>query len=313
MTAGGFPLLQADNRLGSGIAMALFPLPSWLTELYPFSPQRFALPGDEGALSWVEAGDGPPVVFVHGNPTWSFAFRRLIQGGAEAGFRCLAADHLGCGLSDRAADAAMRFTDHSRRWLAWVDAVVGERFHLVVHDWGGPIALEAMTRQPERLLSLTILNTGAWVPPFIPARIALCRWGSFGKWLTWSMNGFAWPATWMTTVRSLARDVKRGYLYPFAHQADRRAVWEFVRDIPMEPDHPSRADLAALDARLTVLRDVKTQVQWGMRDWCFDPRVLRGWEQRLPEATVVRHANAGHYVWEDAEDLAQALVTWWRD
>jgi len=244
---------------------------------------------------------------------WSFAFRALLQAGAEAGYRCFAADHLGCGLSTRSATAPMRFTDHSRRWQSWVEAVIAEPFHLVVHDWGGPIALDAVTRRPEQLRSLTILNTAAWLPTYIPQRIALCRAGALGKLITWRLNGFARPATWMTTTKPLDATSKRAYLYPFAENKNRRAVWEFVHDIPMEKAHPSRQALAELDARLSALQGVPMQIHWGMQDWCFHEKSLMGWEQRFPEAPVTRHPQAGHYVWEDAQGpLTAALIRHWQ-
>ena len=207
----------------------------------------------------------------------------------------------------------MRFCDHSRRWQAWVEATVKESFHLVVHDWGGPIALDAVTRRPEQLRSLTILNTAAWLPTYMPRRIALCRAGILGKLITWHLNGFALPATWMTTVRPLTREEKRAYLYPFTRHGNRRAVWEFVRDIPVEAQHPSRADLAALDARLSALASIPKQIHWGMRDWCFHEKSLQGWQNRFPDEPIARHAQAGHYVWEDAgEDLSRALIAFWQ-
>src|SRR5688572_15338297 len=92
----------------------------------------------EGRMHVTEVGQGPPILLVHGTPTWSFEWRHVIRELSKT-HRCIAPDHLGFGLSDRPADAGYRPEDHARRLQRLVEVLGLERFTLVVHDYGGPI------------------------------------------------------------------------------------------------------------------------------------------------------------------------------
>src|SRR5262245_1933815 len=122
---------------------------------YPFTP-RFL-----GKLHYIDEGAGPPILFVHGTPTWSFEFRHLIAG-LRATHRCVAVDHLGFGLSERPPDAAYTPEAHAERLRAFVDALGLERFTLVVHDFGGPIGLPLALDGSGRVERLVVLNSWMW-------------------------------------------------------------------------------------------------------------------------------------------------------
>jgi len=144
----------------------------------------------------VDEGRGPPVVLVHGNPTWSFFYRRLIAGLAPD-FRCLALDHLGMGLSDRPGADRYGFTlaDRVADFAAWLAGLaLPEPIHLVVHDWGGPIGLGWAGTAPEQVASLTVMNTALRRPPGYrpPWRLGLFRLASpWGDFLARRLNLFA--------------------------------------------------------------------------------------------------------------------------
>lgn len=278
-------------------------VPGALAPLYPFSPASFTTPAG-AALSYLDEGprDDEAVLMLHGNPTWSFYYAGLVKALAPA-MRCIVPDHVGMGLSEKPAD--YRYTLATR--IADLEALVLslglKRVHLVVHDWGGAIGFGFAARHPELIGRLVVLNTAAFASPHIPARIALCKLPLLGPLLVRGLNGFAWPATWMSMHRrELTPDEKRALLLPYRSWRDRVAVSAFVQDIPLSPRHPSWAALAATERGLAQFRDRPALVVWGGKDFCFNDHFLARWRELLPQADVHRIADAGHYVLLDAAD-----------
>jgi haloalkane dehalogenase len=108
----------------------------------------------------------------------------------------------------------------------------------------------------------------------------------------------------MSVEQPLSPDAKAGFLAPYGSSSVRRAVADFVADIPMEADHPSRPVLAAVEASLAGLKGKPMLLCWGMRDFCFDQSFLEGFSQRFPLAQRLLFAEGGHYVLEDAGEAA---------
>jgi cis-3-alkyl-4-acyloxetan-2-one decarboxylase len=273
-------------------------LPEWLRALYPFTPKRFKTAA--GELSYVDEGPRAreAVLMVHGNPTWSFFYRDLIKD-LSPRMRCIAPDHIGCGLSDKPQDWDYTLPNHIANLATLVDSLDLDRVHLVVHDWGGPIGLGAMLPRGGKLGRVVILNTAAFADTRIPWRIRLCRAPLIGELIVRGFNGFAWPATWMAVQRPLADEVKRGFLFPYGNWADRIATHRFVRDIPTGNGSPSDKALAEVEAALPELRRHKVKLLWGGADFCFNLHYLSRWKSILPEATASCHAQAGHYLLEE--------------
>ncbi|HVU25285.1 MAG TPA: alpha/beta fold hydrolase [Opitutus sp.] len=261
-------------------------------------------------MSYVDEGprSDEAVLMLHGNPTWSFYYRELVRTLAPR-HRCIAPDHIGMGLSAKPADYAYTLATRIDDVAALVDALGLKRVHLVVHDWGGAIGFGLAARRPGLIGKLVVQNTAAFVAPWIPGRIALCKTPVLGPLLVRGLNGFAGPATRMAMHRrTLSPDEKRGYLFPYGSWADRVAVNAFVRDIPMRETHESWAALRAVETGLGQFRDRAALVVWGGQDFCFDDRFLARWREFLPQADVRRIADAGHYVLEDAPDEAVPAI-----
>ncbi|MEX0321294.1 MAG: alpha/beta fold hydrolase [Puniceicoccaceae bacterium] len=280
-------------------------LPPRLEVLYPFSQNRFESP--EGVLNYVDEGEGEAVVMIHGNPTWSFFYRNLVLDLRDT-FRCLALDNLGCGLSEKPQKGDYTLAGHISRTCDWIESLGLESFHLVVHDWGGPIGLGMADKFSDRVKSITLMNTAAFEFPSLPGRIAVCRIPLLGALLVRGLNGFAKGATQMTTVQPLAEAVQEGYLYPYKSWHDRVAIHRFVKDIPMNKSHVSWETLKDLEHSLEKWRHAPVRILWGSQDWCFHERILRVWESILPDADVQRFTEAGHYLMEDAGDAIIAEV-----
>ena len=248
------------------------------------------------------------VLLLHGNPTWSFFYRDLVRE-LSGQIRCVAPDHIGMGLSDKPRDYNYRLAAR----IADIDALVAalglSRVHLVIHDWGGAIGFGWAVSRPELLGRILILNTAAFPSGRIPARIALCRVPLLGEWIVRRLNGFARAATHMAMhSRRLTAEERRAYLFPYDSWSNRIGIHRFVRDIPLERDHPSRADLEGVARRLPVLESNSKLILWGGRDFCFDDRFLAAWRRIYPQARFHRFPDAGHYLLEDAGPAAREMA-----
>lgn len=278
-------------------------IPAWLARQYPFAPKSFQTPG-RARMSFLDEGprSDEAVLMLHGNPTWSFYFRELVQALAPS-MRCVVPDHIGMGLSEKPANYDYSLATRIADVEALVASLKLKRVHLVVHDWGGAIGFGFAAKHPAMIGRLVILNTAAFRSPHIPGRIALCRAPLIGPLLVRGFNGFAWPATWMSMHRrALTADEKHAFLFPYDSWANRVAVSEFVRDIPLAPTDRSWAALTAVEEGLAQFRDRPATILWGGRDFCFNDLFLARWREIFPQASVTRFADAGHYVLEDARD-----------
>lgn len=248
------------------------------------------------------------LLFVHGNPTWSFHWRRLIAA-LKPTHRCVALDHLGCGLSEKPS-RLLSLNDHIDNLCALVGQLRLERVTLIAQDWGGAIGLGAMQQIPERLEKIVLFNTGAFPPRYIPWRIRACRIPVFGRMAVQGANLFSLAALRMTLARRKALEpaVAAGYIAPYDNRANRRGVYGFVHDIPNGPNHPTWQTLAAIERGLPMFADRPISLIWGMQDWCFRPDCLDRFLEAWPRAEVHRLADVGHWVVEDAPDESQAIV-----
>lgn len=279
--------------------------------LYPFTSHWHDL--GEVRQHYVDEGRGKPLVMVHGNPTWSFYYRHVVQA-FRGSHRTIAPDHVGCGLSDKPQHYSYTLRQHTDNLVRLLEKLDLQQITLLVHDWGGAIGLGAALAVPERFERLVLFNTGAFPPPFVPWRIAACRTPLLGPLAVRGLNLFARAAIRMAVERPLERDVVDGLLAPYNSWAHRIAIMRFVQDIPFSPRHPTWEVLQQLESNLPKLAHLPTTMIWGMRDWCFRPECLERLLKSFPAAQVHRLADAGHYVIEDARDqileiLAQALGT----
>jgi haloalkane dehalogenase len=274
-------------------------------ELYPFESHYLDVSG--GRLHYVDQGSGDPILFVHGNPTWSFYWRRLIQAFSPQ-FRCIALDHLGCGLSDKPESWSYQLADHIANLEALILKLDLKKITLVVHDWGGAIGLGAAGKHPERFARLGILNTAAFPASRIPLRIAVCRIPGVGALGVRGLNGFAQAAVYMATEKGLAPEVAAGLLAPYDSWANRIATLRFVEDIPMDSGHRSWPAINSVAEKLPLLAHCPTRLIWGEKDWCFTPWFREEFQRRMPWAEAVPLSDAGHYVVEDAPEAVEKAL-----
>ncbi|MDD7939131.1 alpha/beta fold hydrolase [Actinomycetospora lutea] len=282
---------------------------------YPFAPRTADVGGHR--MSYVDEGDrdAPPVLLVHGNPTWSFYFRTLLRSLPARGRRVLAPDHIGMGLSDKPSrhDHPHTLAQRVADLTAFVDGLdLTEPVSLVVHDWGGPIGLAWAAEHPDRVAEIVVMNTGAFpLPPDhgLPWMLRAARLPVVSDVLVRRLGAFSLGALVLGTGRAwLPAEARRGLLAPYDRPEHRVAVHAFVQDIPLGPADPAHPVLARLEERLPLLDAHPVQVHWGMKDPVFDADILAHVERRLPRAEVFRYPDAGHYVLEDEPEAIGARV-----
>jgi cis-3-alkyl-4-acyloxetan-2-one decarboxylase len=287
--------------------------------LYPFAAHF--MPMDCGQLHYLDErpaeqpdGQQKTLLFVHGNPTWSFHWRGLI-GAFGKQYRCVAPDHMGCGYSDL-QPRPLRLADHIDHLRQLIGRLDLRQITLVAQDWGGAIGLGAAledgaeTEIQDRFERIILLNTGAFPPWFIPWRIRACRIPWLGQLGVQGLNLFSRAALRMTLQRTarLDRRIEQAYLAPYDRWSRRAAIYQFVEDIPGHSEHPTWQQLAAIESRLTNLSKLPKLLIWGMRDWCFTPECLEKFIGHWPEAQVHRLADVGHWVVEDAPEEVEGLL-----
>ncbi len=257
-----------------------------------------------------EAGEGRPVLLLHGNPTWSFLYRKVMTALAGEPLRLVAPDLVGLGFSDRPHSASEHSIEAHARWLgALVDALALEDLVLVAQDWGGPFGLRLLADRPHLARGLVLLNT-AVSPPRAGFRGSFFH--RFARWPLVSDAAFrllGFPQGALHRVQgdpaSIRGDVARAYRYPLRRPSDNAAPLALARLVPDGDDHPSVPALRACEGFVTSFGG-PVSVVWGTRDPILG-RVVSHVERLLPKARVTR-TPAGHFLQEEVPDAIAGAV-----
>lgn len=286
-------------------------LPEWLERQLPVGIRRYRIEVDTRLIHVMESGAGHPVLLLHGNPTWSFLYRKVMAALAGQPLRLIAPDLVGFGFSDKPREAVLHDLYQHARWMRRVIELLDLRDLVFVgHDWGGPIGVRALYNVPERVKGLVVLNTALFPPRdgFRPtafhrfARLPLVsdvafRWLGFPQNLLHRVQG---------DPRSIRGDVARAYRSPLAGRRNRTAPLQLARMVPDgSPDHPS---LPGLEKCLEFCRRFTGPVAivWGDRDPILG-RVRRRMEELFPAAEVTR-TEAGHFLQEEVPEAIAAAI-----
>ncbi len=286
-------------------------------DLYPFASNYADINGHK--MHYVDQGKGAPVLMVHGNPTWSFYFRNLIQGLSDT-HRTIVPDHIGCGFSDKPGTDAYDYTLDQR--VADLDEFISQlglsqRISLIVHDWGGMIGLAWALDNLDRIDKIVITNTSGF---FLPSTKRF----PFALWLIKYLTPFAIPAVlganifargalYLGSENRLSTAVKKGLVAPYNSWKNRIATLKFVQDIPITNKDKSYGRVEKVDETLTRLNPDKLMFVWGTRDFVFDKHFLDEFRRRFPRTRAHVFNDAGHYLFEDKPketlDLIKAFLS----
>lgn len=257
-------------------------------------------------LHYLDEGprDAPPVLMLHGNPTWSFYYRNLVQALRE-NFRCIVPDHIGCGLSDKPGDEQYDYRLRSRveDIAALIDHLdLAQPLTLVVHDWGGMIGFAWAVSNVEQVARTVIMNTAAFPLPAekkMPPALSLVRDSALGAFLVTRFNAFAGIAARVGFKKPVSREVRLGYTLPYDAPEHRIATLRFVQDIPLSNRDVGYDILLNTSKRLHLLANKPCLIAWGEKDFVFDEPFLNTWLDHYPHAEVHRFPDCGHYILED--------------
>jgi len=281
-------------------------------ELYPFRSNYLDIGGL--AYHYLDEGAGDPIVMIHGNPTWSFYYRRLVAALSPT-YRTIVPDHIGCGLSDKppAAEYGYRLEHRIDDLGKLLDALgITDKLTLILHDWGGMIGMAYAVQHPERVSRLILMNTAAYLPPGhrkLPFRLRLIRnLRPIAVPAVLGLNLFSICSVYMATHRGLSPKVKAGLKAPYNSWRNRIAVLKFVQDIPLRPGDPSYRLVRDVDSRLHCLTHLPIMICWGHHDFVFDPVYFSEWQHRFPDAESHLLAESGHYVLEDEPEKVTQLT-----
>jgi len=273
-------------------------MPAWLERLVPFERYRINVGGQ--SMHVMETGSGPPVLLLHGNPTWGFLYRKVAAELAREPLRLVMPDLIGLGFSDKPRDAAAHTLDNHARWVgALIDRLELDRLVFVGQDWGGPIGLRALADR-SCAAGLVILNTvvGPPRPGFRPAFFHRFARMPVVSDLAFRLLGF--PQNLLATAQgdraSIRGDVARAYRLPLRGLANNVAPLALARMVPDSGSHPS---IPALEACARFVESFRgpAAIVWGDRDPVIG-RARGRVERALPQARVTR-TEAGHFLQEE--------------
>ncbi len=282
--------------------------PDELLEGLPDFPFTSAYRTYEGLrLAHIDEGAGPPVVFFHGEPTWSFLWRRVIPPVRDAGYRCIAPDLPGFGRSDKPIDLDWYSYDrHTACAASLVEELDLRDATFVVHDWGGPIGLRVAIEHPDRVSRLVVLDTGL----FTGHQKMTDAWLAFQAFVERAED---LPVGFL--VRGACRrdpgdDVIAAYDAPFPNAAAKAGARAFPLILPLSPEMPgAEAGQRVLDA---LRGDARPKlILWADSDPVLPLDVGHRFAAALGAEIDHVIADAGHFLQEDAGPAIGRLIADW--
>src|SRR3954447_19057045 len=272
---------------------------------FPFAPHYRQVDGLR--IAHVDEGDGPPVVFFHGEPTWSFLWRKALVPVRDAGFRCIAADQPGFGRSDKPMDLDWYSYDRHTEFAASLLADLDLRdATAVVHDWGGPIGLRLAVEHPERIARLVITDTGL----FTGHQRMTDAWKAFRDFVQRTEDlpiGFLVRGACKTDPGD---EVIAAYDAPFPDAASKAGARAFPLILPTAPDMPgAEAGQRVLEALAAHPRP--TLMLWADSDPVLTPETGRRFAQAIGSDEPQTVENASHFLQEDScEEIGRRIAAW---
>jgi haloalkane dehalogenase len=258
-------------------------------------------------LAYLDEGEGRPVVFFHGEPTWSFLWRKVLPPVRDAGYRCIAPDYAGFGRSDKPTEVGWYTYDRHVELMSALLAELDVRdATVVVHDWGGPIGLRLAVEHPDRFSRIVVMETG----PFTGHQRMSEAWLRFRDFVRDSADV---PVGML--IRGGCKDdpgdeVIAAYEAPFPDGDSKAGVRAFPLIMPTEPDAPGAAEGRRVADALRTDERPKLLL-WADSDPVLPFSVAERISERLNFPAPRAIENAGHYLQEDAgEEIGRQIAEW---
>ena len=282
-------------------------LPEWIDKSeYPFNSHYLKLPA--GMMHYIDEGQGETIVMVHGTPTWSFLYRKIIKT-LSINYRCLAPDHLGFGLSDKPDYFSYKPEHHARNLEKWIEDLNLKNIILIVHDFGGPIGLHYALKHPENVKKIVIMNTFMWSleddKHFKQASQLLSS--AFGKFLykQWNFSAKVMIKISFADKSKLTKHIHNHYLKAFPTSQSRTSTAVLAKELIA-----SSKWFDSLWKLRSKISDIPTLLLWGMKDTAFREIELEKFEGLFTNGTVVRLRDCGHFVQEECEEAGAIIKEW---
>jgi haloalkane dehalogenase len=272
---------------------------------FPFRPAYSELGGLR--IARIDEGEGDPVLFLHGEPTWSFLWRKVIPPVRDAGFRCVAPDLAGFGRSDKPLDSGWYSYDrHTELVAALVEELDLRGATAVVHDWGGPIGLRVAVEAAERFDRLVIMDSGL----FTGRQRMTDAWFAFRDFVERTED---LPISLL--VRRACKtdpgdDVAGAYDAPFPTPESKAGARAFPLILPTNPEMPgAEAGQRVLEAVRADER--RTLILWADSDPVLPPEAGRRFAEAIGRGEPEFVKDASHFLQEDAgEEIGRRIATW---
>jgi haloalkane dehalogenase len=272
---------------------------------FPFAPHYRILDGLR--LAHRDEGEGAPVIFLHGEPTWSFLWRKVIPPVREAGFRCVAPDLAGFGASDKPVDIGWYSYDrHTAIAATLLEDLDLRDATMVVHDWGGPIGLRLAVEHPERVARLVILDTGL----FTGRQRMTDAWIAFRDFVVRTEDLPVGLLVRRACKRDPGDEVVAGYDAPYPNARSKAGARAFPQLIPQTPDAPGAAAGQRVQEALQGDRR-PTLMLWADSDPVLPLAVGEQFAAAIGRAAPRPIEDASHFLQEDQGPLIGTLIAEW--
>ena len=271
---------------------------------FPFEPHYEEIDGLR--IHYLDEGSGPPVLLFHGEPTWSYLYRKMIGPFVDGGYRVVAPDYPGFGKSDKPTDPDFYTYDrHVEFMTELIERLDLREATAVVQDWGGPIGLRIAVEHPDRFSRLAILNTGLFTGR-APMSEGFMAWRSFVERNPDLPIGFVMGRAAVTDWKE---PVLAAYEAPFPDQDYKMGAYRFPLIVPLDTETVGAAEVSAVREALKDW-DRPAVVIFSTEDQVFQPAVGERFAKLIPGADeLILIEGAGHYLQEDrGEEVAAQIV-----
>lgn len=275
------------------------------SHLFPFK-SRFITLESGHHIHFIDEGEGPVLLMLHGNPTWSFLYRKMISE-LKADFRCIAPDLPGFGLSEAVEGFNFSAASHYQVLEQFLETLDPKSFILVAQDWGGPLGLRLAEKFPHKIKGAILGNTWAWPLKgnFRYEMFSRINGGALGRWMASAFNG-VWKVFMSRGFYfNLSKDEMEMFRAPFALKKNRIQTSVFPRELIRAFEFEQ-----VLEKDLKIIQHIPVLFSWGTKDFAFQSDALKRFQLYFSNHKTVL-LEAGHFwQYDQGEQAAEAIREW---